>query len=160
VRVSCAIRLGVTLPGLILAVLGGVVIGMGGYTFRYAEGFSYLSNNPRACVNCHVMRDQYDGWQKASHHAVATCNDCHTPHSFFAKYWTKADNGFWHSTRFTLQDYHEPIRIRPKNARVLRESCVHCHRELVGDILGHGAPQRAASDCVHCHSAVGHGPSR
>ena len=70
---------------LLACALGGVVLGLSGYTFYYAEGGSYLSNDPKACVNCHVMREQYDGWQKASHHAVATCNDCHTPHAFIPK---------------------------------------------------------------------------
>ncbi|HET9764987.1 MAG TPA: cytochrome c nitrite reductase small subunit, partial [Casimicrobiaceae bacterium] len=39
-----------------LAVLVGVLAGLGGYTFLYAEGFSYMSSDPRACVNCHIMR--------------------------------------------------------------------------------------------------------
>jgi cytochrome c nitrite reductase small subunit len=116
---------------LLLCVLLGAVIGLGSYTFLYAEGFSYFSNDPKACMNCHIMREQYDSWQKASHHAVATCNDCHTPHNFVANYWTKAENGFWHSKGFTLQDFHEPIRIRPKNRRVLQANCIDCHRELV-----------------------------
>ena len=99
--------------GLTICIGLGIVFGLGGYTFHYAEGLSYLGNDPRTCVNCHIMRDQYDGWQHASHHAVATCNDCHTPHDFIGKYATKAENGFWHSKGFTLQDFHEPIRIRP-----------------------------------------------
>src|SRR6516165_6995974 len=74
---------------------------------RYAEGFSYLSNDPKACVDCHIMREQYDGWQKASHHAVATCNDCHVPHETVPKYWVKAEDGFWHSKGFTHQDFPE-----------------------------------------------------
>src|SRR5205823_3023502 len=65
--------------------LVGTLLGTGAFTVRYAEGFSYLSNDPKACVNCHIMRDQYDGWQKASHHAVASpllnvaraCQTCH-----------------------------------------------------------------------------------
>jgi cytochrome c nitrite reductase small subunit len=88
---------GLSVPALVMCVLAGVTLGTGSYTARYAEAFSYLSNDPKACVNCHVMRDPYDGWQKASHHAVATCNDCHVPHQTLAKYWVKAENGFWHS---------------------------------------------------------------
>ena len=38
---------------------------------------------------------------RASHHAVATCNDCHTPHNLVGKYVVKARNGFWHSFYFT-----------------------------------------------------------
>jgi cytochrome c nitrite reductase small subunit len=70
-------RCRLTVPALVLCVLFGIALGAGAFTVRYAEGLSYLSTNPTACVNCHIMREQYDGWQHASHHAVATCNDCH-----------------------------------------------------------------------------------
>ena len=62
----------------VLAILVGVVVGVGAYTFLYAKGYSYLLNDPNACQNCHVMREQFDGWVKSSHHNAATCNDCHT----------------------------------------------------------------------------------
>ena len=135
----------------------GVFMGAGGYTAWYGEGFSYLSNDPRSCVNCHIMRERYDGWQKASHHAAATCNDCHTPHALVPKYLVKAENGFWHSKGFTLQDFHEPIRIRPKNARVLELNCLECHEGLTRQIAAH-APVDESLGCVHCHRHVGHGP--
>src|SRR5688572_22035130 len=108
-----------TLPALGLSVLAGVLLGGSAYTVHYAEGLSYLSTDPRSCVNCHIMREQYDGWQHASHHAVATCSDCHVPHDFVSKYLVKAENGFWHSKGFTLQDFHEPIRLRPVSLRIL-----------------------------------------
>lgn len=146
--------------GVAVAWTVGLFAGLGTYTFYYAEGLSYFSNDPKACVNCHIMRDQYDGWLKSPHHAVATCNDCHTPHSFVAKYLSKAENGFWHSKGFTLQDFHEPIMIRPKNATVLQENCVSCHEGIVAEINTHpGDPQRML-DCVACHREVGHGPVR
>ena len=154
-----------SVAALVLCVLAGVALGAGAFTVHYAEGFSYLSNDPKACVNCHVMREQYDGWQKASHHAVATCNDCHVPHEMVAKYLVKAENGFWHSKGFTLQDFPEPIRLRPVSLNILQANCVYCHHDLVNDILGHGSagasPSRnETTDCVHCHAAVGHGPQR
>src|SRR4051812_29709607 len=147
-------------PALLLCVLAGILLGAGAYTVHYAEGFSYLSNDPKACVNCHIMRDQYDGWQKASHHANATCNDCHVPHDLIPKYLVKAENGFWHSKGFTLQDFPEPIRIRPVSSRILQANCLHCHHDLVNDILGHGSTGSEPPDCVHCHAVVGHGPQR
>src|SRR4029077_2189650 len=125
-----------------------------------AEGASYLSNDPRACVNCHIMREQYDGWQKASHHAVATCNDCHVPHDFLGKYLSKVDNGYHHSRAFTLQDFHEPIQIRQVNSHVLNQNCVYCHGELTSEIRSHVNGVEQAMDCVRCHDSVGHGPSR
>lgn len=145
---------------LVLSVMIGILAGLGGFTVYYAEGASYLSNDPKTCVNCHVMREQYDGWQKASHHQAATCNDCHVPHAFVPKYLTKLENGYWHSAKFTLQDFHEPIRIRPKNRVVLQENCVECHADLVSQIATHAGDESQMLDCVRCHANVGHGPAR
>src|SRR5262245_39542068 len=161
--------LGVTkVVGGTLASLVGIMLGVGGYTFYYADGASYLSNDPRACVNCHIMREQYDGWQKAGHHAVATCNDCHVPHEFIGKWLTKALNGFHHSRSFTFQDFHEPIQIRPVNLEVLNRNCIHCHGEFTSDIRmdagadysGRVHDKTKTMDCVRCHELVGHGAGR
>ncbi|MBY0527185.1 MAG: cytochrome c nitrite reductase small subunit [Gemmataceae bacterium] len=151
---------GLSLPALLLCVLVGVALGTGSYTVHYAEGFSYLSTDPKSCVNCHIMRDQYDGWQKASHHAVATCSDCHVPHATVPKYLVKAENGYAHSKAFTLQDFSEPIRMRPVSSNILNRNCIECHRDLVNDILGHRAAGNQTTDCVRCHASVGHGPPR
>lgn len=141
---------------LTLAVLVGVVAGIGGYTFIYANGLSYLSSDPKACVNCHIMQPQYEGWLKSSHHAVAGCVDCHLPHDVVGKYLAKGLNGYHHSEAFTLQNFHEPISIKGDNRRILQNNCVACHRALVQETMGttlHGE----APDCVHCHLTVGHG---
>lgn len=143
---------------LLLSISFGLLFGLAGYTFYHAEGASYLSNDPKACVNCHVMRDQYDGWQKASHHAVATCNDCHVPHAFIPKYFTKMENGFRHSKGFTLQDFAEPIRIKPRGQAILQANCVGCHSGLVSQINAHASNEQQELDCVRCHASVGHGP--
>lgn len=147
---------------LLLAITAtlGLFAGLGTYTFTYAHGLSYFSNDPAACVNCHIMREQYDGWLKGPHHAVATCNDCHTPHDFVRKYLTKAENGYWHSKGFTLQDFHEPIMIRRKNIAVLQENCVGCHQQIVDGINTHPGDPQKMLDCLHCHREVGHGPIR
>ena len=138
----------------------GVFAGAGGYTLYYAQGVSYFSNDPRACVNCHVMRDQFDSWEKAGHHSYATCNDCHVPHDFFGKWLTKALNGYHHSEAFTLQNFHEPIRIRPGNAGILNANCLYCHRDFVREITAHRVLNDEEPYCVRCHESVGHGPSR
>ena len=140
-----------------LAVLAGVLLGLGGYTFLYAEGFSYLSDDPKVCVNCHIMQPQYDSWQKASHSAVANCVDCHLPHDFFRKYLAKADNGWHHSKGFTLQDFHEPIMIKAPNARILQENCLACHTDLVHELVVGVNGTEEEVRCVHCHADVGHG---
>jgi cytochrome c nitrite reductase small subunit len=146
--------------GAALSAAIGVLLGLGAFTADYAEATSYLSSDPRTCVNCHVMRDQYDGWQKASHHAAATCNDCHVPQDLLGKYWTKAEHGYRHSKGFTLQDFHEPIRITTSSLDVVQANCVRCHAPFVGDIHTTYAPKNEAANCVHCHSHVGHGPTK
>ena len=135
--------------GMLASAAVGVVLGLGAVTFYSARGWSYLSDDPAACVNCHVMRGVYEGWSRAPHHAVAVCNDCHTPHTLARKYLVKAENGWHHSKAFTLQDFHEPIRIRAKNSRVLEENCRRCHAPLVAAL--------GTVDCVRCHRGVGHG---
>jgi len=153
-------RLGLSWWTLILCGILGSVSGLASYTFWYAQGASYFSADPKACVNCHVMREHYDGWQKASHHAHAKCVDCHLPHDFVGKYIAKAENGFWHSKGFTLQDFPEPIRIKPKNSHILQANCTTCHQEMVGELTAHGAFADGSNNCIRCHVSVGHGPTR
>jgi cytochrome c nitrite reductase small subunit len=156
---------GMTLAGILVAVFVGVALGQAAYTFRYAEGLSYLSSDPKACINCHIMQSQYDGWQKGSHHNVAKCIDCHLPHDLIGKYYTKAENGYWHSKGFTLQDFPEPIVMRPVSRRILHHACLHCHADFVHDILSVPDAEVAAGstegelNCTHCHRTVGHGDS-
>jgi cytochrome c nitrite reductase small subunit len=142
---------------LALAVLLGVPCGAGLFTFRYAEGLSYFSSDPRACKNCHIMNEQYASWTKAPHHAAAKCVDCHLPHDFIGKYIAKAENGYHHSKGFTLQDFHEPILIKAGNARILQDNCLRCHEDFVHDIVRGSTTAEGAVRCVHCHRSVGHG---
>ena len=142
---------------LLAAVLVGVLIGIGTYTFVYAKGSSYLTNDPRACANCHVMQDHFDAWTRASHRSVAVCNDCHTPPGLVPKYWTKAQNGFWHSFYFTTGRYPDPLRITPRNHDVTEQACRKCHSELTLTIdPSHTGGGEGALTCTGCHNDVGH----
>ena len=143
------------LASVAVSVLAGVAAGIGGYTFVYAKGASYLGNDPATCANCHVMQGHLDGWQKGSHHGAATCNDCHTPAGFAGKYFTKGLNGFNHSFAFTTGRFHEPIEIKPRNRAVLEGQCRHCHAEIAAAIDGPYGPGEPIS-CVRCHRTVGH----
>lgn len=147
----------VFLGGFVLIALG-VLVGLGGFTFTYARGTSYLSNDPETCVNCHIMRDQYDAWLVSSHRNVATCNDCHTPHDPLMKWITKAINGFNHSLAFTTGDYPAVIHIRENNAEIAQENCIYCHASLVSEVYGVSADLHADQErrCVECHGNVGH----
>jgi len=140
---------------LVAASLVGILAGLGVFTFAYADGSAYLGNDPAACANCHVMQAHYDSWQASSHRAVATCNDCHTPHNFVGKWLSKADNGFFHSLAFTTGDYPFPLQIKSRNIEVTQEACLYCHSQTVHEML----PVEAGGEipqCVHCHFQVGH----
>ena len=138
-----------------IAIVIGAVMGLGGFTFVYAKGGSYLGNDPAACANCHVMRDHLDAYVKSSHRAVATCNDCHTPPGLVPKYFTKAEHGFFHSLAFTTGDFHDPIQIKERSRRVTENSCRKCHADVVHDIDTTTARERSIS-CIRCHASVGH----
>ncbi len=140
---------------VVLAVVVGGAGGIGGYTFIYAEGASYLTNDATACANCHVMRGHYDAWVKSTHHAVATCNDCHTPHHSLGKFLTKASNGFNHSLAFTTGRFHEPIEIKPRNQAIVESACRHCHGDIV-QAIDRFPQQEHALSCIRCHMGVGH----
>ena len=142
---------------LLAAITFGAFSGLGLATFDYAEGTSYFSTDAAACANCHIMQSQYDSWQKSSHHGAAACIDCHLPADFLGKYIAKAENGWHHSKAFTLQDFPEPIRITPKNARILQANCERCHADLVHAQMN-GREGEDEFRCVHCHVDVGHGP--
>ena len=153
---------------LLVSVLAAIILGVAGFTFIYAKGYSYVTNDPAACANCHIMNDHFDAWLKSSHQPVAVCNDCHTPSGFIPKYITKADNGFWHSVAFTTGRFPDPLRIKPRNLKVTEESCMKCHQSITASITAGrhltGAPSNAGvreragepASCVRCHDSVGH----
>lgn len=139
-----------------VAVAAGVAAGLGGFTFVYADGASYLSNDPAACANCHVMQEQLDAWSRGSHHAVAVCNDCHAPHDLVGKYTTKAINGWNHSLAFTTGNFPEHMRITERNRRVTESACRSCHAAIVDAIDTTGTARSEPLECIRCHRDVGH----
>ena len=159
---------------LLVAALVGISAGLGAFTFVYARGSSYLTNDPAACANCHVMQEHFDAWNKSSHRNVATCNDCHTPHNLVGKYAVKAKNGFWHSFYFTAGGFPDPLRITEGNRKVTEAACRDCHAAITAAIVP-SPPDRAerravlpaarpssdhaadgTASCIRCHQYVGH----
>jgi cytochrome c nitrite reductase small subunit len=139
---------------LLAYILIPILLGLSIFTFIYAKGGSYLTNDPAACANCHVMQSYYDGWLKSSHRSVAVCNDCHAPSALIPKYYTKASNGFWHSYAFTLDNYQDNLKIKKSNYEIAQKACMKCHSELTESISNGTNHQQ--SDCIRCHGAVGH----
>ncbi|MBZ5645935.1 MAG: ammonia-forming cytochrome c nitrite reductase subunit c552 [Acidobacteriia bacterium] len=69
---------------IVLGILVGVALGLGLYTFVYAKGYSYLTNDPNACADCHMPYTR-EGGLKISDHDVRSpllninraCQTCH-----------------------------------------------------------------------------------
>lgn len=139
---------------VVLLLMAAAVAGLAGYTFYDAEGLSYLGDDPKACANCHIMRGHFDDWNRSSHHAVATCNDCHTPEPFVPHWAVKAWDGFKHSFAFTTGFFREPIRITALDRRIAAANCVRCHGDLTARMAVD--PRGGEADCVRCHRSPGH----
>jgi cytochrome c nitrite reductase small subunit len=136
--------------------LVGVGIGLALALVRIANAASYLSDDPRACINCHVMTDAYASWQRGSHVQVAVCIDCHVPHdSIVAKYAYKARDGLKHSYVFTMGREPQVLSLSARAVPVVQSNCVRCHERQVSGITGQGAgagpmvPERRCWDCHH-----------
>ncbi len=145
--------------GLFKFVAGGllgILVGLGLFTFVYAGGLNYFGEDPKTCQQCHAMNKQYNAWQAGSHHNVATCQDCHNPHDNVVHYLaSEADNGFWHSLKFTTGNYPENIKIRPVNRKIVEANCLRCHGSVV-DHVNTVRPGGEKISCLQCHNEVGH----
>lgn len=138
-----------------MVVTTGILMGVGLYTFVYARGGSYLTDKPEACVNCHVMRPQHDGWMKASHRSVAVCNECHTPDGMVQKYASKAMYGFMHAFAFTTGRFPDEIQIKPHMYGITEHACLKCHTAVV-EAMTVGEDRGKTPACIRCHRNVGH----
>ncbi|WP_374164283.1 cytochrome c nitrite reductase small subunit [Arcticibacter sp. MXS-1] len=148
-------------PAAIVAVAS--FIGLGFYVLRLSNAASYLSDDPQACVNCHLMTPQYITWNHSSHREVAHCNDCHVPHNnVISKYYFKAKDGLYHASIFTLRAEPQVIKAKSASIEVIQNNCIRCHAGQVMDakIAGlvedhHG--KRTNRTCWECHREVPHG---
>lgn len=137
--------------------LAGVALGMAVLLARIANATSYLSDEPQACINCHVMTDAYASWQRGSHGRVAVCIDCHVPHSSpLAKYAYKAQDGLKHSYVFTARREPQVLGLSARAVPVVRANCVNCHSHQVSMI---GAAAGLQRRCWDCHQGI-HGKVR
>jgi cytochrome c nitrite reductase small subunit len=141
-----------------------VLLGLAFVVLHIANATSYLSDNPRACINCHVMTTEYASWQKSSHARVATCNDCHVPQdNFLRTYAFKASDGLRHATMFTFRLEPQVIRIKEAGINVVQENCLRCHEILVhrswlaNDVTLDKREHGEGKFCWDCHREVPHG---
>ena len=144
-------------------ILLGAIAGLGLYIFNISNAASYLSDDPKTCINCHVMTAEYITWDHSSHREVATCNDCHVPHdNVVNKYYFKAKDGLYHASIFTMRMEPQAIVMKEASAEVVQSNCVRCHYDQVTDAKMSGwvenhEQSRTDRTCWDCHQQVPHG---
>lgn len=141
-----------------------------GYMVSHSEMPSYLSKDPKACINCHVMNTQYTTWQHSAHGvAGVTCVECHLPtDDFFEKYYAKTVDGWNHSVAFTMDTYDHAMKISDYGAERVQENCLSCHNSLASVIsanadIYHNFDEPYVENgrkCWDCHRSVPHGKER
>jgi cytochrome c nitrite reductase small subunit len=47
---------------VVVIILFGIFIGLILFAFRISKAASYLSDDPKTCVNCHIIAPQYATW--------------------------------------------------------------------------------------------------
>ena len=153
--------------GSILSVL--IAASLFIYTVYASQMLSYLSSDPKACINCHTMHSAYATWEKSSHKEVTKCIDCHLPvGDFIAKYKAKAIDGWNHSVAFTLNTYKNNIPISEDGANRVQANCVRCHSKIDETLHanannyhnGQNGKLEGERKCWECHKYVPHGKVR
>jgi len=145
-----------------------IAIGLFIYLVNASRALSYLSKDPKACINCHVMNAQYATWQHSSHARNVTCVQCHLPtDSFVGKYLAKMRDGWNHSSAFTMNTFAQRIQISDHAAERVQANCISCHAKITETIRAnsdryHDFTGTVLADrkCWECHRGVPHGRVR
>lgn len=144
-------------------ILLGILIGLVFFVLHISNAFSYLSDDPKTCVNCHVMYPQYTTWERGSHGRGVTCNDCHVPqNNFITKYLFKANDGLRHATYFTMRWEPQVIQIKDAGKRAVQDNCTRCHSNLIHPLALRPINNKNVEDqteryCWECHRETPHG---
>ncbi|NLX80236.1 MAG: cytochrome c nitrite reductase small subunit [Proteiniphilum sp.] len=148
-------------------IIIGAFVGLFIYTFFHSRAYSYLSDNPRTCVNCHLMSPYYATWSHSSHGRNTTCSDCHVPQdNIFSKYYFKAKDGLRHSTVFTMRAEQTALQAIPASSQVIMNNCIRCHEQLNQEFVNTGRmdfkemKKNNGHACWDCHRDVPHTRSR
>ncbi|MBK8944696.1 MAG: cytochrome c nitrite reductase small subunit [Ignavibacteriae bacterium] len=144
-------------------ILLGIIVGLGINILHISNAVSYLSDDPKACINCHIMFPEFATWERGSHGRVTNCNDCHVPHdNVFRKYMFKASDGLRHATMFTFRLEPQVIRIKNAGRNVIQENCIRCHANYLHPVSLRSTNAKSIFDeldgvCWDCHRETPHG---
>lgn len=147
-------------------IITGVIVGGGALTLYMLRADTYLTDDPAACVNCHIMGPYYATWFHSSHSRNATCNDCHVPHENAVKKWVfKGMDGMRHVAVFLTHGEKDVVRANGESSEVIMNNCIRCHTQLNTEFVSTGRIDYMMSQvgegkaCWDCHRDVPHGGS-
>lgn len=148
---------------LFAIVAVGIASGLGLYTVYASRAWSYLSDEPATCVNCHIMAPYYATWSHSSHSRDATCNDCHVPQDNFVQKWFfKGKDGLRHAAVFTMRGEPQVMQAIDESSEVIMNNCIRCHTQLntefvkTGQVDYHMVKEGEGKACWDCHRDVPH----
>ena len=93
------------------------------------------------------MSEHFAAWTKGSHHAVATCNDCHTPHNLRRQ--VRGEGAERLLALVLLHDGRLPRSAphhRAATGAVTESACRYCHAEIT-EAIDHVAVGAATAPC-------------
>ena len=141
-------------------ILLGIFCGTGLLLAHIARTTTYLIDSPDTCMNCHVMTDAYVSHRNSSHGRDVSCNDCHLPHTSFAReYAFKAIDGLKHAYVFTVHTESQTMPMSSFAAPVVQENCLRCHEERMSEVSA-ASYETSGMRCWDCHRDVVHGRVR
>jgi cytochrome c nitrite reductase small subunit len=144
-------------------VVLGILVGLVIHLLNISNAVSYLSDDPKTCVNCHVMYPEFATWEKGSHGRVTNCNDCHVPQdNVIRKYLFKASDGLRHASMFTFRMEPQVIRIKDAGREVVQENCIRCHANFLHPVALRAIGAKSIHEdsdrvCWDCHRETPHG---
>jgi cytochrome c nitrite reductase small subunit len=150
---------------IVVIIILGILTGLLVFAVYISKAGSYLSDNPKTCVNCHIMAPQYTTWSHSSHKSVTNCNDCHVPHNnVLNKYYFKAKDGLRHATIFTLRNEPQVIFIKEAGKNAVQQNCIRCHERNMEKVITKNNNNTGINKyyteeryCWDCHRDVPHG---
>ena len=137
-----------------LVSLLGIIVGSGGLFMYLLRMHTYIiGDDPKACINCHIMSPYYATWSHSSHARNATCNDCHVPNgTILSHYLFKGKDGMKHVAYFVTKSERQTIMAEEASAEVIMDNCIRCHKQLNTEFVKTGriicrpaAPQSGSS---------------
>ncbi|NUM37407.1 MAG: cytochrome c nitrite reductase small subunit [Candidatus Brocadiae bacterium] len=149
-----------------LACSAGTLAGLVLFLIHISNFFSYLSDSPNTCMNCHIMGPQYATWYHSSHRERASCVDCHVPHdNIFQTYAFKAMDGLRHASIFTIRGEEQAITIKSAGVNAVQKNCKRCHAESFRNFAfmannTFNADHGKGRLCWDCHRETPHGKVR